>query len=248
MKIFIIAVACLVLPFTGISQNEKPDSLKNDIHADSIIFDGPYGHIKDQEQQIFVIVESMPEFPGGEKELFHFIVSNLNYPVAAYLNKVEGRVIISFTVEKDGKVSSARSYRPMGYGCDQEAIRVIESMPDWKPGYQRGKPVRVGFNIPVTFAIDPDVKTNMDKAEKLYAKAMDEYGKYNYPRTLELLEESLTLHPYYIDALHLKGLILYKSGEYGKACEEWIFVDDLWKEMMKGYLEGSCGIISESEQ
>jgi TonB family protein len=248
MKIFTITFALIMLQFAGISQSETPDSVLHSMDPDSIIFDGPYGHIEGQEQQVFMVVESMPEFPGGEKELFHYIMSNLNYPVAAYLNKVEGRGIINFTVEMDGKVSSARSYRPMGYGCDQEAIRVIESMPDWKPGYQRGKPVRVGFNIPVTFAIDPDVKSNMDKAEKLYAKAMDEYGKYNYPRTLELLEESLALHPYHIDALHLKGLALYKSGEYGKACEEWNFANDLWQEMMKGYLESSCGTVSEGEK
>ena len=103
---------------------------------------------------VFNLVEKQPEFPGGEQALLDYIGSNVHYPKKARKKNIQGTVYISFIVEKDGKVSTVRVLRGIGGGCDEEAVRVVSSMPAWKPGYQRGKPVRVQFNLPIRFILD----------------------------------------------------------------------------------------------
>jgi len=102
---------------------------------------------------VFNLVEKQPEFPGGEQALLDYIGSNVHYPKKARKKNIQGTVYISFIVEKDGKVSTVRVLRGIGGGCDEEAVRVVSSMPAWKPGYQRGKPVRVQFNLPIRFIL-----------------------------------------------------------------------------------------------
>jgi len=106
------------------------------------------------EEEVFVIVEDMPEFPGGEQAMVDFIYDNLNYPTVAQKNGIEGLVVVSFIVNKDGSLSDIEVRRDIGGGCGQEAERVIRSMPSWEPGKQRGKPVKVSYNMPVHFDLD----------------------------------------------------------------------------------------------
>lgn len=110
--------------------------------------------VEEVEEEIFVVVESMPEFPGGQQEMMKFLAENIKYPVIAQENNVQGRVICQFVVEKDGKVTDIQVVRSSGdASLDKEAKRVIESMPKWKPGKQRGKAVRVKYTIPVNFRL-----------------------------------------------------------------------------------------------
>lgn len=107
-----------------------------------------------EEEEIFVIVEDMPSFQGGDINKFReFINRNLRYPEIAAENGIQGRVILSFVVEPHGGVSNVRILRGVDPALDKEAIRVVESSPKWKPGMQRGKPVRVSFNIPIIFVL-----------------------------------------------------------------------------------------------
>ena len=106
-----------------------------------------------EEAQIFMVVESMPEFPGGEPELQKFLYQNIKYPQMAKESGIQGRVFVTFVVEKDGSVTDVRVLRGIGGGCDEEAIRVVQKMPKWKAGKQRGKPVRVQFNLPIKFTL-----------------------------------------------------------------------------------------------
>ena len=108
------------------------------------------------DEEIFLVVENAPEFPGGEDSLYAYIARNIKYPEAAKKEKIEGRVFVTFVVEKDGQVSSAKILRDIGGGCGEEAIRVVKSMPKWKPGTQRGNPVRFQFNLPVSFMLGKD--------------------------------------------------------------------------------------------
>ena len=108
------------------------------------------------DEEIFLVVENEPEFPGGEDSLYAYIARNIKYPEAAKKEKIEGRVFVTFVIEKDGQVSSAKILRDIGGGCGEEAIRVVKSMPKWKPGTQRGKPVRFQFNLPVSFLLGKD--------------------------------------------------------------------------------------------
>ncbi|MBR4300680.1 MAG: energy transducer TonB [Bacteroidales bacterium] len=105
------------------------------------------------DDAVFVVVEKSPEFPGGDDSLYAFIGRNIKYPEAAKKNKIEGRVFVTFVIEKDGQVSSAKILRDIGGGCGEEALRVVNSMPKWKPGTQRGNPVRVQFNLPIMFQL-----------------------------------------------------------------------------------------------
>ena len=109
---------------------------------------------EEEEEVVFVVVESMPEFPGGAQAMMRYIAENIKYPVIAQENGIQGRVICQFVVEKDGKVSDIQVVRSSGEASlDKEAQRVIGSMPKWKPGKQRGKPVRVKYTLPVNFRL-----------------------------------------------------------------------------------------------
>ena len=105
-----------------------------------------------EDGEIFTVVEKMPEFPGGQAELFKFLSENTKYPVMARENGIEGRVICQFVVNKDGSIADIHVIRSGGdASLDKEAIRVIKSMPKWNPGMQYGKAVRVKYTVPVNF-------------------------------------------------------------------------------------------------
>ena len=105
------------------------------------------------EQEIFQIVEEMPAFPGGEQKLMEYVGKNIKYPQIARETGIQGRVFVGFVVEPDGSISNVKLLRGIGGGCDEEAMRVIKSLPKWKPGKQRGKAVRVSYQIPVFFKL-----------------------------------------------------------------------------------------------
>jgi protein TonB len=108
---------------------------------------------EEEEQVIFVVVETMPEFPGGQAALFKYLSENVKYPVIAQENGIQGRVICQFVVNKDGSIVDPKVVRSLHPKCDEEAMRVIKAMPKWKPGKQRGKPVRVKYTVPVQFKL-----------------------------------------------------------------------------------------------
>lgn len=100
-----------------------------------------------------LLVEQMPEFPGGQKAMFAYIGKELKYPEEAIDNGIEGTVVISFVVERDGSIGEAKVLRGLGGGCSEEALRVVKSMPLWKPGMQGGKVVRTSYNLPIRFKL-----------------------------------------------------------------------------------------------
>ena len=105
------------------------------------------------DEPTFIAVEQMPEFPGGQEGLVNYLVENLNYPEKAKAKKITGKVYVSFVVERDGSISNVKVLRDIGYGCGEEAVRVVKAMPHWKPGMQRGKNVRVQYTLPLNFQI-----------------------------------------------------------------------------------------------
>jgi periplasmic protein TonB len=107
---------------------------------------------------IFTVVEEEAEFIGGIDKLMEFLVKNLNYPQEAKEKGIEGKVIITFVVEKDGSIADLKLTNGIGYGCDEEAIRVVKLMPKWKPAKQRGKNVRQQFILPINFNLSQEEK------------------------------------------------------------------------------------------
>ena len=109
---------------------------------------------------VYNIVEQMPEYPGGVEAMMKYIAENVKYPEEAKDKDIAGRVFLAFVVEKDGSVSNVKVLRGIGGGCDEEAARVINSMPKWKPGKQKGEAVRVSYQIPIYFKLDTPQKNN----------------------------------------------------------------------------------------
>ena len=107
----------------------------------------------DSEEEIFFIVEYMPEFPGGEVALRTFIANNIEYPAIAQENGIQGRVYVTFVVTKDGSVANAKIARGVDPILDKEALRVVNSLPKWQPGKQRGQEVNVSYTVPINFAL-----------------------------------------------------------------------------------------------
>jgi len=97
--------------------------------------------------------DEMPEFPGGMESLLKFINSSVKYPVVAQENGVQGKVIITFVIDKTGEVTNARILRGIDPSLDNEALRVVKSLPRWEPGKQNGKPVKVNYNVPINFVL-----------------------------------------------------------------------------------------------
>ncbi len=107
----------------------------------------------EETSEVFFIVENMPEFPGGELALRKFIANAIKYPVIAQENGIQGKVYVNFVVDKDGSVTQAKIARGVDGSLDKEALRVVNSLPKWKPGQQRGKPVRVSYTVPISFVL-----------------------------------------------------------------------------------------------
>jgi protein TonB len=107
----------------------------------------------EERDEIHILADEMPEFPGGEKALFQYLSSSIRYPKDALRNDVEGRVYVEFVVDRYGKITRVNVKRGMHPSLDQEALRVIEGMPDWKPGVKDGKFVSVLYTVPINFQI-----------------------------------------------------------------------------------------------
>lgn len=127
-----------------------------DLLQDANVYISPQGDTTDVGE-ILILVDTMPEFPGGLSAMMKYISDNIQYPVIAQENGIEGRVICQFVVEKDGSVTDIKVVRSAGEkSLDMESIRVIKTMPNWTPGYKNGKPVRVKYTLPINFKLESD--------------------------------------------------------------------------------------------
>lgn len=143
----------VVAPVIQISTDPspEPDPIDIDIDFSIDLFDEPE---PDPRTNLFIPVEQMPEFPGGESALFKFLGENINYPRICVENGVQGKVFVQFIVAEDGSISNIEIAGGANPYLDAEAMRVIALMPKWNPGKQRNKPVKVGMRLPVTFKLN----------------------------------------------------------------------------------------------
>jgi protein TonB len=134
---------------------------KGDPNAD-IRIDEPVGNsdikqvVEADPNQIFTSVEQVPEFPGGLDKFGAYLGKAIRYPAVARENGTQGRVIVTFVVERDGSLTDIKVTRGIGSGCDEEAVRVLKNSPKWKPGIQNGRPVRVQYSVPISFTLASD--------------------------------------------------------------------------------------------
>ncbi len=167
----------------------------------------------DPSYQVFQVVEEMPEFPGGMGECLKFLGKNIKYPVEAQQAGAQGKVIVQFVVEKDGSIANPKVVRSIDPNLDGEAIRVISIMPKWKPGMQKGQPVRVKYTVPVTFRLDgKDNKTTTVNLDGIPAEMLIvvDGQKVSY-EIMKLIDANK------IDSIQiLKGAQALQYGEEGK--------------------------------
>jgi periplasmic protein TonB len=107
-----------------------------------------------KEEEIFTVVEQQPEFNGGTKAMYEYLGKNIRYPAAAQRANVAGKVFVSFVVNTDGSIQDVQVLKGLGFGTDDEAVRVVKSMPRWRPGKQSGRAVRVKYNLPISFTLE----------------------------------------------------------------------------------------------
>jgi TonB family protein len=143
----------LSLIFTSSISLAQKDSIPSDLIEDKNL---------DQEGT-YIEVEVMPFYPGGETAMFDYLKNKLEYPEAAKEEKIEGRVYVSFIVDKEGNIKDVKVLRGLGYGCDEEAARLVKNMPKWEAGKRSGKPVDVQYRIPIEFSYKKDKKKKKGK-------------------------------------------------------------------------------------
>jgi len=172
------------------------------------------------QDTIYSLAERMPEFKGGEEALYDFLKNNIKRPSHAIELGIEGRVFVTFTVEKDGSLSDIRIIKGIGGGCDEEVLRVVGMMNGmWSPGIHNGKPVRVKYNLPVRFSIEGahpyyDATINYNRGYNLmkdgkFDKALSFYSTYKPGEIL------------YPDAMYASGYCKFMKGDYKGAIEDW---------------------------
>lgn len=137
-----------------VNQEGSDDADKFKAVQEQVIVQEPEPEVvKPKEEEIFVAVEQMAEFPGGQAALMKWLSNNIRYPEAAAQNDIQGRVVVKFVVEKDGSIGKAEIVRGVDKDLDREALRVVKKMPKWQPGKNNGVAVRSYFNLPVTFKL-----------------------------------------------------------------------------------------------
>ncbi|GGD73110.1 hypothetical protein GCM10011514_41510 [Emticicia aquatilis] len=147
----------------NVTLKSKSDGTPIGLHE--VVVAGYKPTINFESEEIFTTVEENPSFEGGVKKMYEFIGRNLRYPEPARRANVQGKVFVKFIVRKDGTVSDLQVLKGVGFGCDEETVRVIGSMPKWNPGKQNGKPVSVYFTMPVNFVLEDYKTTNTAKGE-----------------------------------------------------------------------------------
>ena len=157
MKVYLVALISL-LAFSSCSNNKKEKKIyKKQMSLDSTELIEPIIEEESEERSdVFHVVEEMPEFGNGQQDLKEYILDNTDYPQTAIDDSLEGAVYIRFIINKKGKVTDSKVLRGVRDDLDNESLRVVSKMPDWKPGKQRGAPAKVRYILPFYFKLKSD--------------------------------------------------------------------------------------------
>lgn len=194
------------------------------------------------KREIYIIVEEMPSFPGGEENLYKYLANNIRYPVYERDNGLSGKVYISFVVEPDGSISNIAMLKeiPGAPGFTKEAIRLISEMPKWEPGKQKGIAVPVHFNLPITWS-----KTNIPQWHIVMKEGSLLLNKKKYESAIVKFNEALEISPNKPEILFERATAKLNSGDKGGACNDWTTivqstkVESIVKEA-SGFLAAYC--------
>jgi len=168
------------------------------------------------QQPVFRYVEQFPEFLGGEDAMYSFIAKTAIYPTDAYQQKKQGKVFVEFIVETNGQLSDVKIVKGLFPSLDNEALRIIKGMPNWKPGKQKGERVRVYHSLPVEFTLDQGTHD-----ENIPTALMPVFILVNDQKMSEAnvtLDELIAQHPTNLDFLSTKVIFYLQSKQFNEAC------------------------------
>jgi len=134
-------------------QKDQKGDPNAQIRIDEPVGNSDINKVTEDSNEIFTAVENSAEFPGGIEKFYAYLQKNMRYPAVARENNVQGKVFLTFVVEKDGSLTDIKVLRGIGSGCDEEAVRVIKASPRWKPGQQNGRNVRQQYTVPISFTL-----------------------------------------------------------------------------------------------
>ncbi len=198
------------------------------------------------ESKVFTFVEQMPEFPGGEAALVKFLQQNIQYPQMERDNDIQGRVFMRFVVMEDGRVDSVKVMRPISPGLDKEATRVLKLMPNFIPGKQQGKPVRVYYTLPIVFKLqnnspkeDAVIKEKIDRDEN-FRNAFGQYKFQKYDDAIKYLKKSIKKYPNDYLSYELVAECELKTGKTKNACADYKMALDKGSPTAQESLKKNC--------
>ncbi|PTQ99261.1 outer membrane transport energization protein TonB [Mucilaginibacter yixingensis] len=134
-------------------QKDQKGDPTQEVRIDEPVGNSDIKQVVEDSNEIFTAVENSAEFPGGIDKFYAYLGKSIRYPAVARENNVQGKVFLTFVVEKDGSLTDIKVLRGIGSGCDEEAIRVIKNSPRWKPGMQNGRAVRQQYTVPISFTL-----------------------------------------------------------------------------------------------
>ncbi|NQX98007.1 MAG: TonB family protein [Flavobacteriales bacterium] len=236
----LIMILMLITPFFGVSQNL--DSTNTEVLDSNIIkvLDVETDTIIDGE--VFVIVEKMPEFPGGMKEMYMFLAKNIYYPREAKEQNIQGKVYVNFVVGKNGVLRDVKIIRGIHKSLDDEALRVIRIMPKWEPGIQRGKKVAVSYNLPISFKLGGDKLPfpSPSKADFNFNAAVKLHEKGKYKMAIKYYSDGIKKDSKHINSYYNRGLCYYKLKIMGLACTDWGKAKELGSQDAENLIKKYC--------
>ncbi|MBA3898874.1 MAG: TonB family protein [Bacteroidetes bacterium] len=199
-QLLLLFLTCVY--FHSIAQNSQVDSLQ-------------------AEQEVFAIVDSMPSFPGGEREMFKYLAKEVKYPPGEREKGLSGRVYVTFVVNADGSLGNIRMAKEIvgGPGFSKEALKAISAMPNWIPGSQRGVPVAVQLTLPISWT----QITGLYTAEwhEIMKEGSAQLNLKNFSEAIELFNQALKIYPNQIGVLFERAAAFLNSGNELDACIDW---------------------------
>lgn len=196
-------------------------------------------------EQVFTVVEKMPEFPGGQGELLKYLARSVKYPVIAQENGIQGRVTASFIVEKDGSIRDLEVLRGVDPSLDNEAIRILSAMPKWTPGQQRGHDVAVKYTVPVTFRLEGGMKdeSGSDDNEGVMVVGYGESKSDNAGDSPEQVFAVVEKMPEYPGGQYALSTFIAKTMNYPKIAQE----SGIQGRVVCSFIINKDGTISETQ-
>ncbi len=161
-KALLALVLCSALFVTFACENNKAEIPEVSSTEELMPEEEKVAAIDIDDEQIFMVVEQMPEYPGGQDSLMRYLANTIKYPSKAHESRIQGRVFVSFVVDRTGKIQNVETLRSVDFYLDAEAERVVKNMPDWTPGYQRGIAVNVKYALPINFVLQGEDKVEPD--------------------------------------------------------------------------------------